>query len=323
MHLTLESLEVLDAIARKGSFAAAARELDRVPSALTYTVRKLEGDLDVLLFDRRGHRAVLTPAGQDLLEEGRRLLEAAGALEARVRRVATGWEPELTIACDDLIDPARLFPLLAEFYAEQAGAAGGVGGGPGGGGANGGGTRVRITTEVLAGTWDALAAGRADLVIGATGEAPAGGGYTQRALGTPEFVFAVAPQHPLARYRPGAPLPDEEVLRYRAVAIGDTSRSLPARSAGLMSGQDVLTVPDLRAKVAAQAAGLGCGFLPLYAALPEVKRKRLLIREVESPRPAGPMAYAWRSRGAGRALRWFTRRLEDARLRAELLQGWL
>jgi DNA-binding transcriptional LysR family regulator len=313
MHLTLESLEVLDAIARKGSFAAAARELDRVPSALTYTVRKLEGDLDVLLFDRRGHRAVLTPAGQDLLEEGRRLLEAAGALEARVRRVATGWEPELTIACDDLIDPARLFPLLAEFYAEQAAASA----------AGGSGTRVRITTEVLAGTWDALASGRADLVIGATGEAPAGAGYTQRALGTPEFVFAVAPQHPLARYKPGTPLPDEEVLRYRAVAIGDTSRSLPARSAGLMSGQDVLTVPDLRAKVAAQAAGLGCGFLPLYAALPEVRRKRLVIREVESPRPLGPMAYAWRSRGAGRALRWFTRRLEDARLRAELLQGWL
>jgi DNA-binding transcriptional LysR family regulator len=311
MHLTLESLEVLDAIARKGSFAAAARELDRVPSALTYTVRKLEGDLDVLLFDRRGHRAVLTPAGQDLLEEGRRLLEAAGALEARVRRVATGWEPELTIACDDLIEPARLYPLLAEFYAEQADAG------------SAGGTRVRITGEVLAGTWDALASGRADLVLGATGEAPAGGGYAQRALGTPEFVFAIAPQHPLARYKPGQPLPDEEVQRHRAVAIGDTSRSLPPRSAGLMSGQDVLTVPNLRAKLAAQVAGLGCGFLPLYAAQPEVRRKRLVIREVESPRPPGPMAYAWRARGAGRALRWFTRRLEDAQLRAELLQGWL
>lgn len=308
MNLTLESLEVLDAIARKGSFAAAARELDRVPSALTYTVRKLEGDLDVLLFDRRGHRAVLTEAGRDLLEEGRRLLDAAAALEARVRRVATGWEPELVIACDDLIDPARLNPLLEAFYAEQA--------------AQGGATRVRVTREVLAGTWDALAAGRADLLVGASGDAPAVG-YAQRPMGTIDFVFAVAPRHPLARHLPGQALPDEAVLQHRAVAIGDTSRSLPARSAGLMSGQDVLTVPDLRAKLAAQVAGLGCGFLPAYAALPQVKRKRLVIREVESPRPLGPLCYAWRARGAGRALRWFTRKLDEPAVRRDLLKGWV
>jgi len=316
MKLTLESLEVLDAIVRKGSFAAAARELDRVPSALTYTVRKLEGDLDVLLFDRRGHRAELSQAGRELLEEGRHLLDAAAALEARVRRVATGWEPELTIACDDLLDPVRLYPLLADFYAEQAAQATAQG-------ITRGGTRVRLTTEVLAGTWDALAAGRADLAIGVSGEAPAGGGYALRMLGELEFVFAVAPGHPLARYKAGEPLPDELVQQYRAVAIGDTSRSLPQRSAGLMSGQDVLTVPNLRAKLEAQVAGLGCGYLPAYAARPEVRRRRLVIRAVESPSPVGPLAYAWRARGAGRALRWFARRLEAPELRRDLLAGWL
>ena len=308
MYLTLESLEVLDAIARKGSFAAAARELDRVPSALTYTVRKLEGDLDVLLFDRRGHRAVPTAAGRDLLEQGRHLLDAAVALEARVRRVATGWEPELAIAFDDLIDPTRFYPLIEAFYAEQAGVAGG-------------GTRVRLLTEVLAGTWDALTAGRADLAIGVSGEAPPGSGCVVRPLGEINFVFAVAPSHPLAR-QPG-PLAAELVERHRAVAVGDTSRNLPQRSTGLLSGQDVLVVPDLRAKLAAQVAGLGCGYLPDFTALPEVKRKRLVLKEVEGNRPVGPLAYAWRSRGAGRALRWFVKRLEDAQLRRELLSGWL
>ena len=56
MRLSLDALLVIDAIDRKGSFAAAAHELHRVPSAVTYTVQKLEEDLDVLLFDRRGHR---------------------------------------------------------------------------------------------------------------------------------------------------------------------------------------------------------------------------------------------------------------------------
>jgi hypothetical protein len=68
MPLTLEALEVVDTIARKGSFAAAAAELGRVPSALTYTVRKLQDAPELLLFDRRGRRASLTAAGRELLD---------------------------------------------------------------------------------------------------------------------------------------------------------------------------------------------------------------------------------------------------------------
>ncbi len=100
MRLTLDALAVLDAIDRKGSFAGAADELHRVPSAITYTVQKLEQDLDVKRFDRSGARATLTAAGRSLLEEGRHLLHAARKLECLVKRVATGWEAELSIAMD-------------------------------------------------------------------------------------------------------------------------------------------------------------------------------------------------------------------------------
>jgi DNA-binding transcriptional LysR family regulator len=61
---------MMDAIARNGSFASAARELGRVPSALTYGVRRLEGCLDVLLFDRKSGQARLTAAGQADLAAG-------------------------------------------------------------------------------------------------------------------------------------------------------------------------------------------------------------------------------------------------------------
>ncbi|MEO8752894.1 MAG: LysR family transcriptional regulator [Casimicrobiaceae bacterium] len=290
MRLSLEALAALDAIDRRGSFAAAGLELDRVPSAITYTVRRMEEDLDVLLFDRRGHRAQFTPAGRTLLAEGRVLLAAAGDIEQRVRRVATGWEAELRIAVDTLIPLARVFPLIAAFDADCRALRSAH-------------TQLRIAREVLGGTWDALAEGRADLVLGASGDAPAGGGYRLRVLADTTSVFAVAPRHPLATAP--EPLTEADIARHRAVVVTDTSRRLAPRSMGVLSGQDTLAVPDLEAKLAAQVLGLGCGFLPLALAAPHLAAGRLVARTVETPRPPQRVHAAWRTPRPGKALAWW------------------
>ncbi|MBA2721373.1 MAG: LysR family transcriptional regulator, partial [Methylibium sp.] len=106
--LTPEALTMVDLIARTGSFAAAAREMGKVPSALTYSVRVLEDALDVLLFDRSSRQARLTAAGEELLHEGRRLLIEIDAVANRVKRIATGWETQLTIAFDSILAPTAL-----------------------------------------------------------------------------------------------------------------------------------------------------------------------------------------------------------------------
>ena len=146
--LTPDALQMMETIARTGSFAAAARELGKVPSALTYSVRQLEDALDVLLFDRRSRQARLTAAGEELLREGRLLLQQMDAVANRVKRVASGLEAELTIAVDKVIAPHAIFDLIEGFYALQP---------P---------TRVRMLSEVMNGTWEALASGAADLAIG-------------------------------------------------------------------------------------------------------------------------------------------------------------
>jgi DNA-binding transcriptional LysR family regulator len=292
-------LIVLDAIDRGGSFSAAAETLHRVPSAITYTVQKLEDELGVQLFDRSGHRAQLTDAGRELLREGRRLLGAADEVEARVKRVATGFEVELRIAVDDIIPLERLYPLFETFYRECFG------------------TRLRVLTEVFGGTWDALASGRADLAIGAPGEGPPGGGYSTHALGSAPFVFVVAPDHPLASV--AEPLTPEQIIRYRAIAAADSSRSLPPRTSGLISGQDVFTLPSLRAKLEAQALGLGVGHLPAHIARPAMKAGRLVVKKVLEPQADAQLSIAWRTNHAGKALEWFRSHLEDPALRASLL----
>jgi len=92
--LSLDAIHVVDAIARRGSFAKAAAELHKVPSALSYTVNQLERELGVRLFERSRSHTRLTPAGQDLLEEGRRLLQLAAAAERRLGRIASlRWRP--------------------------------------------------------------------------------------------------------------------------------------------------------------------------------------------------------------------------------------
>ena len=299
MRLTLDALTVLDAIDRKGSFAAAAEELHRVPSAMTYAVQKLEEELNVLLFDRSGYRAQLTEAGRELLSEGRQLLHAAAELEARVKRVATGYEVELCIAVDDVIPMERLFPLFQDFYREDCG------------------TRLRLLTEVYGGAWDALVTGRADLVIGAPGEGPPGGGYSTRLLGAVQWLFMVAPTHPLAQAP--EPLKPEDILKYRSIAAADSSRNLPPRTSGLLSGQDVLTVPDMRSKIAFQRAGLGVGYLPVHMVREEIRSGRLVAKQVLETKPDISLLIAWRSADRGKALRWFLGRFEDRKLIDSLL----
>ena len=114
--ISLDALLVLDAVDRLGSFAAAANELFRVPSTISYTVSKLEQDLDVKIYNRLGPKVVLTKAGQTLLNEGRNLIKAAEDIENRVRRVATGWETELTIGMDTIFSPSSLVNEINDFY---------------------------------------------------------------------------------------------------------------------------------------------------------------------------------------------------------------
>ena len=83
--LTPDALFMLQTIAEQGSFAAAARQLGLVPSALTYRVRQLEDALDVLLFDRSARQARPTAAGRELLREHRTLLTSVGQAEWSLR----------------------------------------------------------------------------------------------------------------------------------------------------------------------------------------------------------------------------------------------
>jgi DNA-binding transcriptional LysR family regulator len=321
--LTPEALTMIDTIARTGSFAAAARELGKVPSALTYSVRQLEEALDVLLFDRRSRQAKFTAAGTELLDEGRRLLAETSAVAHRVRRVASGWETQLSVAADDVISRLTLFELCEAFYAldpqGKAGAGGTMALGHGGPG-----TRLRLRSEVMAGTWEALVSGQADLAIG-VGMQSAPSGVAVEPLGDLPFVFAVAPRHPLA----GAsePIAEVDLMRHRAVAVADSAQRLSPMTVNLLPGQDVFTVTTMAAKIEALLRGMGCGYVPEPLVHEHLRAGRLVQRRTQRAAVKAPMGYAWRcANGAanlaslGLGLQWWLKQLSSAATRQALLE---
>ena len=299
LRLTLEGLQVLDAIDRRGSFAAAGRLLHKVPSTISYTVAQLEAALGVPLFERHGPRVVLTPAGRELRDEGRHLLRAAEDLETRVRRVAAGWETSFAIGMDSLFAPVALAGDVEAFYAVADR------------------TRLRILQEALTGSWESLLERRADLLIGAAGEGPPGGGYVAEPMGSLRFVFVVAPAHPLARLR--RRLTGGDLSTHRAVAVADSARQLRVRTVGLLFGQETFTVPDLRSKYDYQLRGLGFGFLPEPYARSAIAEGRLVTKAVAEPKPDENFYLVWRTGEDGRAMDWWRERARQPDRLAQLL----
>ncbi|ATA20536.1 DNA-binding transcriptional LysR family regulator [Gibbsiella quercinecans] len=293
--LTLEALRVMDAIDRRGSFAAAADELGRVPSALSYTMQKLEEELDVVLFDRSGHRTKFTNVGRMLLERGRVLLEAADKLTTDAEALARGWEPHLTIVCEALSPASKLFPLIDKL-AQKAN------------------TQVSILTEVLAGAWERLEQGRADIVIAPDMHFRSSSEVNTRKLYKVMNVYVAAPDHPI--HQEAEPLSETTRVKYRGIAVADTARERPVLTVQLLDKQQRLTVSSIEDKRLALLAGLGVATMPYAMVEQDIAQGRLRVVSPEYSSEAD-IIMAWRRDSMGEAKAWFLREIPRLLARQE------
>ncbi|CAG9428597.1 LysR family transcriptional regulator [Providencia alcalifaciens] len=285
--LTLESLRVMDAIDRRGSFAAAAEELGRVPSALSYTMQKLEEELDVILFDRSGHRTKFTNVGRMLLERGRVLLEAADKLTSDAEALAKGWETHLTIVCEALVPAESLFPLVDKL-AEKSD------------------TQLSLITEVLAGAWERLESGRADIVIAPDMHFRSSSEINSKVLYTLNHIYVASPNHPI--HQEPEPLSETTRVKYRGIAVADTARERPVITVQLLDKQQRLTVSSIEDKRKALIAGLGVATMPYPLVEKDIKEGRLQVVGAEFSHESN-MIMAWRRDSMGEAKSWCLREI--------------
>jgi DNA-binding transcriptional LysR family regulator len=211
-----------------------------------------------------------------------------------VRQVASGWEDRLWIVTDEIIEFDLLMPVIHAFDALQSG------------------VKLRVTSEVLGGTWESLRDGRADLAVGATNEPPSIPKLRWLELDVMEWVFAVSPRHPLASV--DDTLERECIAQYRAVVVADTSRSSAGRAYGVPGEQASLAVPSMRAKIVAQRDGLGVGWLPRHRVESLLARGELVEKRTADPREPNVLYVGWRSDQEGRALQWWLDQLRQPRL---------
>ncbi len=279
--ITLEALHILDAIDRRGSFAAAANELNRAPSSLSYQIQKLEQDLDMMIFDRSGHKASFTDAGRLILERGRTILSAAEKLVNDATLLANGWELDITLAFDGIISVANFFPLVDALGNVSK-------------------TRIRLQEEILAGSWESLATGRADLLICPKIDSLPQEVKSER-LGSMSLIWVAASDHYVHRRR--GEFDEQARQKYRVIAIADTAREQPAMSINILEKQPRLTVSNFNAKCQALVEGLGIGTLPIQIAQP-------LIASGQLQKISGSMdkhidiVMAWRRNTTGEAKSW-------------------
>ncbi|GMG85846.1 LysR substrate-binding domain-containing protein [Biformimicrobium ophioploci] len=297
--ITLEALQVLDAIDRRGSFAAAAQELHKVPSALSYTVRQLEENLGVALFDRSGQRARMTPTGRMLLEQGRELLQAADLLAYRAKQAASGWEPALRVVVEALLPMGPLWPLLAEFSEAHPQ------------------VELELREEVLNGSWESLMDQRADLIIGVAREGPPGLKVQRSVLGRITLPLVCAPHHPLAGLA-AEQLDEHAFAEHAQIVLRDSARRLAPVSVGLYRVRRRILVDHYAAKQQAIEQGLGFGTLPQRRIRAQLESGALVVLPVQRPKPV-TLHCAWERERAGKGLRWLVQEIEKRQLFAAYL----
>ena len=245
MDWTLDQLVTLDAVVRTGSFSGAASELHRVPSAISYTIRNLEDALGVALFDRSGRKAVLTPAGARVLEEGRALLDQARGMAHLAHQLRGGWEPVLRVVVDGALP---LEPFMAALAALEG---------------DGIPTRVSVFVEYQEGVVERFADEDAHLMahIGFADDTEAAR-YQNWWLPPLPMRLVCGAQHPLAS-REG--LTTADTSGSTELVVRDSSRRKPVDLRRSFSdSQHVVFLSDFHAKRLALLAGSGFGWMPLH-----------------------------------------------------------
>lgn len=238
MSISIDQARTLDAVVRCGSFAAAARQLHKSNPAVVYALKTMEEEAGLQLLDRSGYRTALTPAGEKIWQECRRLLRVSGDLEQTCQDLQAGRLPALTVVYDGLLPFAAILDALEGSMAEVPGP-----------------FRLRILEDFGSGVPDRFQEeeARMMLTVAGTGDLP----LLRRALPPCRALLVTGRGHPLAADNP--PAGTAALEAHTMLQAGSGADDLP--TAVLQPGR-VMQLPGFHALRQALLRGCGFGWMP-------------------------------------------------------------
>ncbi|HBU6132374.1 MULTISPECIES: LysR family transcriptional regulator [unclassified Enterobacter] len=247
MHkTTLEQWALLEKVVDAGSFAKAAEETHRSQSSVSYNLSLLQERLGVALLAPEGRRAVLTPAGEQLLGQVKPLLKAFSYVETRAATLRNGMRTRLDLVVDSIFPRRRLFAILRQFQQQYPQ------------------TQVRLT-EVLENTRADAMNNEADVMVLTRRQDITGLGEWLMNI---DFVAVAHHQHPL--FSLDAPLNDEMLRPWPLIQIADSQNA--ARAVG-----ESWTFSTIDAAIEAVVSQVGYGWLPEERIQPQLEQGVLKI----------------------------------------------
>jgi DNA-binding transcriptional LysR family regulator len=266
--LTLSQMQMFVAVADAGSFRAGAARLHRVQSAVSHAIANLEEQLQVRLFDRSGHKPVLTPTGKALLGDVRVILSKVEALRSRAQGVGQGIELGLALAVDTLFPPAMVANAMRGMHAVYPGIA------------------IRVEYSSMGGTIDALNSGRCNLAIAAFGHADEK--ISREFLMQLHTVAVAAPSHALAVHAGlrGAKGLDAAAAEHVQIVVEDPSTLSQGYDIDVLS-PSTWRVTDMYIKLELLRAGLGWGKMPAWLVANDLAAGTLVQLPVSRIGPGG------------------------------------
>lgn len=260
-RLTLDQMRILIAVVDSGSFSAAARSLRRVQSAVSQSIRTLEQELGVKLFDRTARVPTLTEAGRVVLAEARQLIRGVEELRARTESIANDVETELTLAVEQVFPNVVLtdslkalstaFPTLP----------------------------VTLFTEGLGAPEQQLRDGLARLAVYSPVAADPPGVETEFLTAVPILPVASA-RHPLAQL--GRPLSQADLDEHIQLVLADRAGRVSGRAGGTSRSLRGWHFADQHARLHYALEGFGWTYAPVHMMEDRLADGSLKVLDIEA-----------------------------------------
>ncbi|MFE0641687.1 LysR family transcriptional regulator [Streptomyces sp. NPDC058877] len=260
----LTSLELLLAVAERGSLGKAATQLGITQSAASARVRAMEQQIGVGLVERSFNGSRLTPAGALVAGWAGPFLEHAASLDAGIDSLRARRDNRLRVTASLTIAEYLLPPWLVVLRQERPG------------------TAIALSVDNSRSAAEKVLTGEAH--IGFIEGATVPPGLDATVIATDRLVVVAAPHHPWARRR--APVTAQELARTPLIMReqGSGTRQVLARALAAHGGPETpsLELASTAAVKAATVSGAGPAVMSSLSVQDDVRARRLAMITVDA-----------------------------------------